>query len=110
MRVVTVADVEAKLHQWQSGQLSTPELHSWAEATYAVSSWESETEAVSEVLAWLDMMDMNLVTVEDVPAFLSALSSPEFVAVIEEHFGGLDIEARKRELASVPMYAPFCKG
>jgi hypothetical protein len=109
MGTVTVRDVEAKLRQWQSGELSASSLHAWAEKTYGVEAWEPESEAVNEVLAQLDMMDMNLLTLEDVPVLVKALRSKDYVRVLDGHFAAVDIESRKAALANDPMYAPFCK-
>jgi len=97
------------LRRWQSGELSASSLHAWAEQTYGVDAWEPESEAVNEVLARLDMMDMILLTPEDVPVLVKALRSKDFIRVLDGHFAEIDIDSRKAALANDPMYAPFCK-
>jgi len=109
MATVTANLVESKLRQWQSGELTAAEVHNWAEDTFATDQWEPESDAVNEVLAKLDTLDMDLVTAEDVPVLLSALRSNAFEAILAEHFARVDIELRRVRLAGVPPYAPFCR-
>jgi hypothetical protein len=109
MGIVTVADVRDKLTQWIAGELTARDVHAWAESRFASEEWDPESSAVNHVLSELDRMDMNLITVEDAPVFLSALEAPNALRVIGDHFATLDVEPRKRALASDPMYAPFCK-
>ncbi len=109
MAIVTASAVESKLRQWQSGELTAAEVHAWAEDTFGVDQWEPESDAVNEVLAQLDTLDMNLVTSEDIPILLAALRSDNFESILTEHFSKVDIELRKSRLAAVPLYAPFCR-
>src|SRR6478672_6210615 len=108
MAVVTADIVESKLRQWQAGELSAAEVHDWAEKTYAVSSWEPESDAVNEVLAELDMLDMNLVMPDDIPALVAALRAKNYESLLSEYFSRVDFETRKSQLSAVPLYAPFC--
>ena len=107
--VVTAQHVEDKLRSWEAGALTASALHDWAGSLYAVEHCDAESDAVNEVLAQLDMMDMNLVTVDDVPVLVEALRSSDFVQHLQRHFQAVNIESRKQALASDPMYAPFCK-
>jgi hypothetical protein len=109
MAVVTADMVESKLRKWQAGEATAAEIHDWAETTYAVSGSEPESDAVNEVLAQLDMLNMNLVTPDDIPALLEALRSEDFDTVLEEHFAATDFNLRKSQLSKVPLYAPFCR-
>jgi hypothetical protein len=56
------------------------------------------------------MMDMNLLTIQDIPVLLAALKSEDFVTVLDNYFSTIDINARRRNLASDPLYARFCGG
>jgi hypothetical protein len=109
MAVITADTVESKLRKWQAGEVTTTEIHDWAENTYAVSASEPESDAVNEVLAQLDMLNMNLVTKDDIPALVAALRSKDFESLLEEHFATVDLNLRKSQLAEIPLYAPFCR-
>ena len=108
MAVVTADIVESKLRQWKTGQVSAAEVHDWAEKTFAVDSWEPESDAVNEVLAELDMLDMNLVIPDDIPVLVTALRAKNFEALLSEYFSKIDFELRKSQLSADPLYAPFC--
>jgi hypothetical protein len=110
METVSVLDVREVLDQWIVGQLTASEVHAWAETRYLSEEWEPESEAVNFVLSELDRLDMNLLTLEDAPVFLKALQGPDTKRVIGNHYASMDIEARRRALASDPLYAPFCRG
>jgi hypothetical protein len=110
MRTVTIADVEAKLEEWRSGRVEASTIREWASARHLMDDWETESNAVKEVLGQLELMDMNLLTIEDIPALKRALRSDDFEAVLGEHFSTIDIAKRKAQLANDPMYAPFCGG
>ena len=60
------------------------------------------------------MLDMNLTTVEDVPALLRALDDlgdpDRVVQDLERYFEGIDLGRRFAECADDPLYAPFCHG
>jgi hypothetical protein len=109
MAVVTADIVESKLREWQAGEITAAEVHDWAENTYAVSSSAPESDAVSEVLAQLDMLDMNLVTPDDIPVLLAALRSELPETLLGEHFAKVDLNLRRSQLSAVPLYAPFCR-
>jgi hypothetical protein len=79
--VVTRAELVSVLREWQAGRLSATEVHEWAEARYLPGRFETDDDedagsAAVEVLARLDMLDINLITVDDIPHYLELLSSP----------------------------------
>lgn len=83
MKTITREDIKNILMSWQKGDISAHEIHQWASDNYPnddveYNDWEgNEEESVSnEVLAALDMMDMNLTTTKDIPAFLEFLATP----------------------------------
>jgi hypothetical protein len=104
-------DVASILSQWKAGLLTNAQVHDWATARYAVDAWEPEDGAVNEVLARLDMMDMNLVTVEDAGVLLAALgkgTAEGAAQAMDAYQDTLDFAARKLRLADDPLYARSC--
>jgi hypothetical protein len=101
--------------------MTAHELHEWAEGNYLndgvqYEDWDEieEHSVTNEVLAELDMMDMNLMTTEDVPAYLDFLETPP--ALFEEGYKRLqqcleqiDIKKRAAALSADPFYERFCQ-
>jgi hypothetical protein len=111
--LITRDDLRSLLTAWQAGNHSAADIHSWAEARFAVSAWECEDDVANEVLAQLDMLDMNLVTRDDIPDLLAMLDVPSGLGAsasqqFEARMSSSDLERRRTELAADPMYAPFC--
>ena len=96
------------LTQWAFGNLTESQVHAWAEDRFCTSGYECESEAANEVLSRLDMMDMNLLTSEDIPVLLDALSSPEYLSILEKHEQQVDISARRTVLRHVQLYSRYC--
>ena len=109
MGIVTATEVDAKLSEWQSGTVTAAEVHQWAVPRYATHKWEPESDSVNEVLAALDMLDVNLTTIEDVPALKKALRSESAADILKVHFQTIDFAIRNRQLAADPLYARFCR-
>ena len=110
----TRAEVRRVLFDWEAGRVSATEVHGWAEERYAVSNSEPEDAVVNEVLARLDMLDVDLLVAADVPALKRLLEShpsrlPEALTEYEAYVGAVDVPRRQRELAGDPLYRPFCK-
>lgn len=104
-------DVASTICQWQAGLLTSLQVHQWATDRYAASAWDPEDGAVNEVLARLDMMDMNLVTVEDAAALLAALgaaTAEDAARAMDAYEHTVDFVARKRDLADDLLYSRFC--
>jgi hypothetical protein len=111
--VVTRGDLRGLLEDWQSGKRTAAEVHDWAEARYAVNAWDPEDEVTNEVLAALDMLDMNLLTTDDVPILQAMLQLPPDQAeraaeLLDAHFQEINLDDRKNSLAGDPTYARFC--
>jgi hypothetical protein len=111
--LITRDDLRSLLTAWHAGSHSAADVHSWAEARFAVDAWECEDDVANEVLAQLDMLDMNLVTRDDVPALLAMLDVPSGQGAgasqqFEARISSSDLERRKKQLATDPTYAPFC--
>jgi hypothetical protein len=112
--IVTRAEVRQVLLDWEAGRVSASEVHGWAEGHYAVAHTEPEDEVVNEVLARLDMLDVNLVVAADVTALKRLLDAQpagltealnEYGACVES----IDLSRRRRELAGDPLYGRFCR-
>lgn len=106
-----VTDVAAILRQWKAGLLTHPQVHDWATDRHAVDAWDPEDGAVAEVLACLDMMDMNLVVAEDADVLLAALgekTAERAAQALDAYQDTIDLKARKLRLAGDPFYARFC--
>lgn len=113
MPTVWRSDVCAVLESWQAGAMKAPEVHAWAEERYSSSTWEAEDDVTNEVLARLDMLDMNLITADDVPAYLEALGAPpkgleQAREILQQREQSVDFEARMESLREDPFYSRYC--
>lgn len=120
-KIIRRKDLKEKLLQWHEDQITAPELNGWAGGNYPnddveYEDWDEAEEysVTNEVLAALDMMDMNLMTPEDIPAFLDFLETPP--ASFEEGYNRLqqyleqrDIKKRAAALVTDPFYERFCR-
>jgi hypothetical protein len=114
---VTRAELITLLKEWQDGRISATEVHEWAEARYRPGDFEVDDgeddasgSAAVEVLARLDMLDINLITVEDIPHYLELLHSPkgclaESLEKFEAKQAAIDFRARENALATTEPYA-----
>jgi hypothetical protein len=82
MRSISHLDVQNILHGWQTGALTEGQVHAWAENRFAVGGYEPESDACNAVLAQLDCMNMNLLTAEDIPLLLDALTAADAESVL----------------------------
>ena len=111
-------DVLQVLDAWANSQLSPAEVHAWAEQRYAasrydVADWdEQDRSRCNQVLAELDMLDMNLLTSADVAALRRfLLDSGDFdlsLETLEQELAARDLSDRMMALREDPLYAPFC--
>lgn len=119
--IVSRKDVAQTLTDWQAGRISSPEIQSWAESLYMndnidYEDWEGDEEnsVTNEILAALDILDMNLIFPEDAPIHLEFISTSvgEFKAGYERwqnKLGKIDYASRRIQLKTNPLYAPFLK-
>ena len=108
METISQIDVESILRSWQTGTLTERQVHDWAEDRYAVDAYEPESDACNAVLAQLDCMNINLLTSEDIPVLLDALSSTDYESVLSGFGTAATIEQRRSSLRAHPFYAKFC--
>ena len=105
-----------KLISLQRGTISTADIHQWAEFTYPAEheDWEignnGEHSVSNEVMAQLDMLDMNMVSVGDAPAFIEFLRTP--LGSFDAGYSKLEsyLSARPRsELDKLRTREPYAK-
>jgi hypothetical protein len=116
-RILKRDELAQKLKDWQAGRVSSEELLRWADGLYPsddvdYEDWEGDDSVTNEVLAALDMLDMNLALPEDAPIYLDFLSTPvgQFqvgYARYKQALERIDYSTRRTSLRSVPPYAPF---
>ena len=116
---ITREDVRSKLRDWRDGNISTQEIYEWAGSLYPNIECEYEdlegkesNSVTNEVLAALDMVNMNLNIPEDAKIFLELLSTPlgEFesgYALLQRRLNSIDYDLRRKTLRDNPLYAPF---
>jgi len=115
------SDIADVLRQWQAGLLTAEQVHAWAEELYFPGSLDfddyegdEENSVANEVMSCLDMLNMKLIVVEDVPIYLEFLETPKGQFVdgyrkFENALSLIDYQERCRRLAQNPLYALFCK-
>ena len=108
--VITRAALSHLLEQWRRHEVTHGQVHAWAEARYAVSAYTPEDEVANEVLAALDILDMNITTDAEVPYLLAALQAAdadEAARILQSI--PFDLEARRKQCGSDPVYGPFLR-
>jgi len=121
MKKITRKDLKEKLLRWREGQITAQELNDWAGRNYPnddveYEDWDEaeENSVTNEVLAALDMMDMNLMTPKDVSAYLDFLETPpsafeEGYKQLQQYLNQIDIKKRAAVLVTDPFYERFCR-
>ena len=117
--ILTREEVLTKLKDWQTGTLSSRELHAWAEALYLrdevdYEDWEGDHSVTNEIIAALDMLDMNLILPEDAPIYIEFLATPPDGFKVgyqryQAQLNSINLEKRQTQLVRDPLYAPFFK-
>jgi hypothetical protein len=114
--------LKQKLVAWASGIIAATELHKWVtdlqlDGPPEFEDWESKDSgqfSVSkEVLAELEMLDINFVTVDDIPTFIEFLDTP--VSGFEDAYitfigrlQSIDTAKRMKALKHTEPYARHC--
>ncbi len=120
METVTRDQIREKLREWKAGAISAEAVQAWASDRwlsdhFSLEDWEYDEVSVSnEVLAALDMLDMNLTTEADADTFIEFLDTPSGsfsygYNKMKERIQSVDFEARMKTLRGVQPYAPFIK-
>ena len=107
-----------KLLDWKLNLISETDINSWANALYPsdeveYNDWEENHSVTNEVLCYLDNLDMNLGTTDDIPQIILFLKTPlgEFESGYSQwniYMKNIDIEKRQISLIKNPFYTAFC--
>jgi hypothetical protein len=102
------------LLQWEARKLTEKDVHEAAEGLWESHEWPEYSEAddrsiAIEVLSQLEILNHQLITTEDVPALLGFLDTTPGQAARgwiqwRQYWDGIDLEQRRRELATNPYY------
>ena len=119
---ITRQILQQKLIAWASGVLSATDLHKWImdlqlDGPCEFEDWETDTKGTfsvsKEVVAELEMIDMNFITTEDIPIFTDFLDTPAggfetaYVHFIEQ-LQAIDTAKRMKALKHTEPYARHC--
>lgn len=119
-KIIARADICKILEDWEAGKMTAQEVHAWAESCYAVSGVEyddnegdEDNSVANEVMARLDMLNLDLMFPEDIPIYLEFLQAPKngFAAAFRKWDAALqniDRKARAQNLKNDPLYEPYC--
>jgi hypothetical protein len=99
----TRAQLAAQLERWRAGALDAASLKRWVESVP-----DGEDEVAREALAELDLLEVHLLTTDDVPALRALLQSGD-LATWNSYRRGIDLDARSKRLKRDPLYRPFCR-
>ena len=118
-KVVSRGEVIDVLQKWLKGEVDEEELYRWAGSRYSVSDYdvedrEEDDSITNEVLGHLDMMDMNLVVKEDIPAMIEFLNTPkgkfnEGYSQWARYTKSINYKQRKEKLRHNPFYKTYCQ-
>ena len=119
VRILKREEVVQKLKDWQANRTSSEDLLHWADSLYPsddvdYEDWEGDDSVTCEVMAALDLLDVNLSTSEDAPIYIEFLSTPigHFqigYAKYKYALDQIDHDARRAQLSDVPLYWPFLR-
>lgn len=119
---ITRQILQQKLMAWASGILAVTDLHKWImdlqlDGPCEFEDWETKGEATfsvsKEVVAELEMIDMNFIIPEDIPIFTEFLDTPvggfeaAYVHFIER-LQAIDAPKRMKALKHTEPYARHC--
>ena len=87
-------------------------LKSLSGAEREVEQESSTDEITKELLSRLDILHVNLLTVEDIPVLLEVLDLPveksdDALRILESYDKSVDWKARKERYQSHPIYGPM---
>ncbi len=113
MTLVSRDEVRRILLRWKSDELSEQQVYDWANDRWAVEEVLPEDDVVAEILSSLDILDINQITKDDVPAFIEALAIldvEEALGRLDAYFRTIDFDRRTQDLRRVPFYARVLGG
>jgi hypothetical protein len=105
---VSRREVAALLERWRDARVNASGVKEWVAAAGSA----HDDAVVREVLAELDLLEVYLLTPEDVPALLRFLDEPDLdagLAAWSRYRDAIDLDARSRQLKRDRFYRPFCR-
>ena len=103
-------ELRSVLARWQHGELSHSQVYDWSNEHFGLEQMDGGDSVVNEILAHLDIMDVNLTTPDDVPIFLAMLdadSEADATELLRRHGDALDLDVRITKWRTDPFYAPW---
>src|SRR5688572_10348010 len=108
-RLVSRGEIVDVLQRWQAGILTAEHVHAWANEAYVPGAMEfddyedDDNSVALEVLASLDMLDLNFTVVDDVPIYLEFLGTPkgrfaEGYRQFQQAMAAINVEERQAQL------------
>lgn len=119
-KVITVKKIKQKIVDWQVGKITTAEIQQWAEEKYMGD--EMRNSVLSEVdhfitieaLQYLESINMNLTTKDDIPFLLKFINSGKLCHDAykdwRKYLDNIDYNKRVTELKDDPFYKEYCTG
>lgn len=119
IETISREDILHILKKWESNVIDVQDVYNWAYLKYLkenvdYNDCEGYNSVCLEVISYLDTLDLNLVTREDIPALIQFISTPigEFkngFNLWKDYINSIDITHRKHKLRNNPFYELFCK-
>ena len=120
---ITRQILQQKLQAWAAGILAAADVHKWVmdlqlDGPCEFEDWETYADAQfsvsKEVMAELEMLDINFITVNDIPTFTEFLDTKagDFEAayiLFIERLQAIDPAERMKMLKSTEPYARHCR-
>ncbi|RZI45291.1 hypothetical protein EDM53_05475 [Rickettsiales endosymbiont of Peranema trichophorum] len=115
--MITVQEVRQKIIDWRDGVMTTEEIQGWGEEKYTsndlrnASLSEREHFIVIEVLQYLEFINMNLVTKDDIPHILEFIDGADHNDAYKkwnEYLNNIDYKSRADLLKGEAFYEDYC--
>jgi hypothetical protein len=109
--LVTREEIGDVLRRWGAGSIDPPGVKRWLAEAGGVAAGQTLDAGAREALAALDLLEVHLLTAEDVPALRALLDGGDERAVERwvRYRDGIDLTARSRALRKSPFYRAFCR-
>lgn len=111
--VTTRIEVEELLQAWVKGEKTPLQVWQWAEL--AKQAGKAADELVRDVVDTLAVLPFDMITTDDVPVILDALSNPIeetdlSVNLLWNHLDGIATDMRRFDLRKDEFYGQFSDG
>ena len=119
--MITLEKINKKIIEWQNNLITKERIQSWADNLWGTAEldelYELDNNAqnefiITEILYYLEFINMNLITKDDIPQLLKFLNSKDnylnSYKDLDQYFGGIDYRKRAEELKDDPFYREYC--